>query len=301
MKYSLAFLFLVLATPVFAHETGDPAFPYAHNIPVAVEHNIVSITDDGQFRYIASNGIPNHVTGQFPNRGNPNTISAQEHKYRVPLNPQKTGQATPKEMVVGVAVNGIPFEPATAECYGYARGQRPRPGQSCEWREEAIVNGEGQLGLDSSNAHVQPNGTYHYHGVPNGLLPVLGDEDLVQVGYAADGFPLMVSRSHAYKSSYRLKSGTRPSGPGGAYDGKYTADYVYAAAKVGDLDECNGANVVVDGRPQYMYFITKEFPFAPRCLMGTADESFERRGPPPAGGFRNGPGRRPPPRHGGPY
>ena len=131
---------------------------------------------------------------------------------------------------------------------------------------------------------------------------MLPKSDLVHVGYAADGFKIYVSRSGSYKSSYRLKKGIRPSGPGGRYTGKYTADFEYAAAKVGDLDECNGAYAEELG--QYVYFITESFPFAPRCLMGTADSSFSRRGPSSGGrgpGASDRPfpppkGHRPPPR-----
>lgn len=268
------------------HEQADPDHPHAHVIPAALEKSIVKITEDGTYRYIKSNGIPNHRTGDFPNRSNPNAISAQQHEYRLPITPRNSGRATPKDKVIGVALNGIPFEPATAECYGQARGARPNP--NCEWREEAIINGKGQLGLDQSNAHVQPNGTYHYHGIPYGLLSVLGKEDIVHVGYAADGFKIMVSRSGRYKPSYNLKSGTRPSGPGGRYNGKYTADYTFKAGH-GDLDECNGTSL----NGEYVYVLTKGFPFAPRCLMGQADTSFSRKKPSfGAGGHHR---RRPPP------
>lgn len=272
-----ALTFVAFSSLGQAHEETDPTQPHVHMIPAAVEKNMVSITTEGDYRFIAANGIPNHQTGQFPNRGNPNAISAQDHHYRVPLYPQMTGRATPQNGVIGVALNGIPFEPGTAECYGRPRGVRG-PMESCAWREEAIVKGEGQLGLDSSNAHVQPNGTYHYHGVPYGLLAILGGGDIVTVGYAADGFPLVVSRSGTYKSGYRLKKGQRDGGPGGAYDGTYTADYEYAGSGTQGhkLDECNGTTI--DGA--YVYFITDEFPFAPRCLMGQADNSFARRRPP---------------------
>jgi len=292
------FTLLVLFTlPVHAHESQDPAQPVGVVIPAAIEKSTVKITEDGTYRYIKSNGIANHQTGDFPNRNNPNSISAQSHSYRVLLNPKKLSpqdadSITHDLSLIGVALNGVPFEPGTAECYGRSRGQRG-PMSTCEWREEAIVNGKGMLGLDNSNAHVQPTGAYHYHGVPHGFLSVLPKGDIVHVGYAADGFKLLVSRSGAYRPSYRLKSGTRPSGPGGRYDGKYTDDYAYAAAKVGDLDECNGG--YVDEIGGYAYFITEGFPFAPRCLMGVVDQSFARRGP-PQGRDGRAPGRRPPPR-----
>ena len=289
MKVIITLLFVFIAVPVLAHESHDPTETRVLVIPAAVEKNVVNITQDGTYRYIKGNGLPDHRTGDFPNRANPNAISAQLHNYRVPLKPRKAGRATKQDGVVGVALNGVPFEPGTAECYGRSRGQRG-PMHSCEWREEAIVNGQGRLGLDQSNAHVQPTGAYHYHGVPHGLLSVLPKTDLVHVGYAADGFKMYVSRSGAYKPSYKLKSGMRSSGPGGGYDGTYTADYVYAASKVGDLDECNGAYAEEIG--EYVYFITEAFPFAPRCLMGQADRSFARKGP----GSSGSDGRRLPPR-----
>ncbi|MEM6781906.1 MAG: YHYH protein [Pseudomonadota bacterium] len=254
---------------------------------LADDKPFVKITEDGTYRYLESNGIPSHRTGDFPNRANPNAISAQSHKYRVPLNPKKTGKATPKDGVMGVALSGVPFEPSTAECYGRSRGERG-PMQTCEWREEAIVNGQGQLGLDHNNAHVQPTGAYHYHGIPTGMV----SGELTHVGYAADGFRIIVSRSEKFKPSYRLKSGTRPSGPGGKYDGKYTADFEYVDG-LGDLDQCNGREI----NGEYVYVLTKTFPNAPRCLMGTADASFERRKPQGESGQQrsHSEGRRPPP------
>ena len=295
MRNLFVCFFVFLALPVYAHESHDPVPPQAVLIPAAIEKNIVKITEEGNYRIIKSNGIPNHKTGSFPNRGNPNAISAQSHNYRVPLTPRKSGRVTKQEGVMGVALNGVPFEPGTAECYGRSRGQRG-PMDSCEWREEAIVNGQGQLGLDQNNAHVQPTGAYHYHGVPHGLVSILGRGDLLHVGYAADGFKIYVSRSGKYKPSYQLKSGTRPSDPGGRYDGKYTADFEYKVG-AGALDQCNGADV----NGQYAYFVTEEFPFTPRCLMGAADQSFARRGPGQGNMQRSRrgppPGHRPPPHH----
>ena len=75
-----------------------------------------SIVVDEQYRYITSNGLPDHETGPFPTRGNPNAISEQEHSYRTLLNPIKTNTST-EVRIAGVALNGVPFEPNTAETY----------------------------------------------------------------------------------------------------------------------------------------------------------------------------------------
>ena len=244
----------------------------------------VSMTEEGSFRVIRANGIPNHATGQFPGPGCPNAISAQSYQFRVPLHPQTKAAFTPiKQQAIGVALNGVPFDPGTAEYWQNDRNSG--------WHIEAIGGGKS-LGLDQNQAHVQPSGAYHYHGVPTGLLAKLGEKDPALIGYAADGFPIY-AESSGNRSSYRLKSGNRPggtAGPGGAYDGTYTADYEYVHG-LGDLDEANGRTGVTPEYPQgtYYYVATSEFPFYPRMLKGTPDASF-RRGPPgegPQGERRN--------------
>lgn len=140
------------------------------------------------------------------------------------------------------------------------------------------------LGLDTDHAHVQPNGSYHYHGRPWGLMAQLGwsaGRASLLVGYAADGFPIYAltgPQGQEMQSSWRLKSGNRPNGPRGAHDGAFVQDYEYVAG-AGDLDACNGARVVTADYPQgtYAYFLTRDFPVVPRCLRGRADRSFAKR------------------------
>lgn len=47
----------------------------------------VVVTVDGGLRTIEANGIPDHETGEFPNSGNPNSISAQSYGYTFQLTP----------------------------------------------------------------------------------------------------------------------------------------------------------------------------------------------------------------------
>jgi hypothetical protein len=115
------------------------------------------------------------------------------------------------------------------------------------------------------------------------------DDDVVFVGYAADGFKMYSSESDQFKPSYKLKDGTRPSGPGGEYDGTYTQDFEYVDG-LGDLDDCNGREY----NGQYSYFITDNFPFVPRCWKGMPDQGFERHPGMGKGGEEMG--MRPPPR-----
>lgn len=274
--------------------------------------NEVSVREDGHFRYIKSNAIPDHPTGRFPNRKNPNSIKAQSLEFRLPLKPSRMGRfSSIDRLSFGVAVNGVPFDPYTAEFW-----QRDR---RSGWRYEAI-SPTVDLGLDQNNAHVQPDGTYHYHGLPKGLIKSWSpDQHSIRIGFAADGFPIYAmfgcsdptnpgSPVIALRSSWRVKSGTRPNGPGGKYDGTYGEDFEFVPGS-GDLDEANGRETVTPEYPQgtYAYFMTESFPFIPRLLAGKSDPSFAngpgglgggsgggpdggRRGPPPGGSF---PGQRP--------
>ncbi len=105
------------------------------------------------------------------------------------------------------------------------------------------------------------------------LANIKDDDDLIHVGYAADGFKAYVSQSYRFKSSYVIKQGNRPSdGPKGRYNGLYAMDFEYIQSH-GALDECNG--VLING--EYAYILTEDFPYVPRCLKGLPDSSFEKK------------------------
>lgn len=266
----------------------------------------VHITIEGHKRVIVANGLPDHATGRFPNRSNPNSIRAQRYRFEVPLSPVAAAQPRPLgRQPFGVALNGVPFDPGTAETW---KGDR-RSG----WSYEAL-GGAFSLGLDSNHAHVQPTGAYHYHGLPTDLLIRLsgGKPGMTLVGWAADGFPIYAlwgpanandpaSEVIALRSSYRLKSGARPASggqPGGSYNGIFVQDYEYVPGS-GDLDECGGRTGVTPEYPHgtYYYVLTEDYPFVPRYFRGTPDPSFARgpgpgagRGGPPAEGREGRPG-----------
>lgn len=285
---SLALLAVAGFSQVWAHPGHEGDLATAAGSTANLPPPRVSIATEGQYRVIRANGIPNHEIGQFPGPGCPNAPSAQNYTFRIPLHPKTNSNFTElKQQAIGVAVNGIPFDPGTAE---YWKNDR-----NSGWHIEAL-GGHKSLGLDQNHAHVQPNGAYHYHGIPTGLLSSLGVTDSPQlIGYAADGFPIYAQTSQN-KSSYRLKSGNRPggsAGPGGVYDGTYEADYEFAVGS-GDLDEANGRTGKTAEYPDgtYYYVATAEFPFYPRKMKGTPDPSFQR-GPPgggPGGGRSGGAG-----------
>lgn len=264
-------------------------------IMAATLKNAISIKVEGGRRVIIANGIPDHQPGQFPNRGNPNSISAQDYHYTIPARPEVAPQPSLFRMQsFGIAVNGIPFDPNAAEWWDEAR----------QWQYEPMTAGGNSLGIDGHNAHVQPTGAYHYHGLPTGLIIKLtgGKPAMVLIGWAADGFPIYGPWGHEQPgdpasplkrvtSSYQVKKGSRPKGaPTGSYDGTFVADYEYVVGS-GDLDECNGRFGPTPEFPDgiYHYHIIDAFPYIPRLFKGTPDPSFERRGPPGGGG----PGGRP--------
>jgi hypothetical protein len=231
---------------------------------------------------VQANGIPQHKVGRFPNHGNPHRIGQQAYGFVIRTNqkPAKkpvslhndTGRGPPNTPF-GIAVNGVLFDPGTAEFF---MGNR-----QADWNYQAL-SGAVPLGVDENNAHVQPNGAYHYHGLPTGLLRQLKLTEKKHsplIGYAMDGFPIYALYGYAdakdqksgikeLSSSYRLKKGNRPpqpQGPGGKYDGTFGKDYEYVNGS-GNLDQCNGRFTVTKEFPKgtYAYFLTSDWPVIPR-------------------------------------
>jgi hypothetical protein len=244
------------------------------------------IDHDHDHLHIESNAIPEHQVGRFPNSGNPHRIRPQRYAFELPSHPRPAEQTTsiylagrfgPPNIPFGVAVNGVLFDPGTAEFW---QGDR-----NSGWNYEAL-GGAVPLGLDENFAHVQPQGSYHYHGIPHRLLKELALDSSKHsplIGWAADGFPIycmyapidpenLQSEVVQLRSSFRLKEGSRPGGkthPGGTFDGTFFQDYAYAAGS-GDLDECNGRFGKTPEFPEgtYAYFLTEEWPVIPRSFRG---------------------------------
>ena len=150
-----------------------------------------------------------------------------------------------------------------------------------------------------NHAHVQPNGQYHYHGMPELLIDFLGDnQGMTLVGWASDGFPVYAKYGYsdpndsasdliALQPSWKLKENPdegRPDtltalvgGPGQGTTnpnipipmGAFTQDFEYEEG-YGDLDECNGRMGVTPEFPNgiYYYMVTDDFPYFTRCLKG---------------------------------
>lgn len=198
----------------------------------------------------------------FPNTFVPNGPSEQQYAFRVPLKPQTSSKATPvpPDMFFGVALNGVPFDVAPKTFWE----------DKTNWGFEPL-HPSVQAGTDTNNGDVIKNGAYIYRGIPKALAT----ENFKHIGYAADGFPIFVSTDKKYTSSYKLKDGKRdnnPLSPSGFHDGKFSSDYTFVKGH-GNLDACNGVTV---NKKYYIYILTAEFPYTPRCWRGTADQSFTK-------------------------
>ncbi len=234
----------------------------------------VTVTVSGDERVMFSNALPPWPADDFP-EGNNTDISEQALTYTMALNPVYVGNAT-QERSTGVSVLGIKFDAGTA--------QRAQCENDVEYNIEA-VNDLIPFGIDVHNAHVQNDGTYHYHNIP--ISEIEGTE-LQHVGFALDGFLIYYSPTDEYPSSYQLRTEDRegvnctyaePDFPEITFDstpdGTFQQDYEYIEGS-GALDSCNGT--VIDG--EYVYFVTDEYPHIPRCLNG----EIEGNGGPGQGG-----------------
>jgi len=240
-------------------------------------------------RKLSANGVPNHAVtgGNFATK-----ISAQKMTEPVTFALAPTAGSTATNVVIsGYALNGVKFEPNTAgKCVSGATAlsQCNYAGGIGTWSMEALPGSVSpwrfDFGVDASNAHVQPNGEYHYHGMPEGLLTKLGasSNQMTLVGWASDGFPIYAAygyttaddKNSALKklsTSYRTKTSSPADRPSTTYFpmGHFQQDWEYVAGS-GDLDECNGRTGVTPEFPggTYHYFITDSYPFIQRCTKG---------------------------------
>jgi len=176
----------------------------------------------------------------------------------------------------------VKFEPQTAERLTCESG---------EVYSIEVLEGFLDFGVDANNAHVQPTGEYHYHGISQNLVSAssLGD-DPVHIGFANDGFLIYYSPSKQYTPSFALKTEPRV-GTDCAYkkpgvsieeemegtmpDGSFVSDWEFVEGK-GILDQCNGTQI----NGEYAYVMTDDYPYIPRCLNG----EFSRQGGGQGGG-----------------
>lgn len=151
-------------------------------------YGATSITSDGTYITIKSNGTPDHKGIYYPSSNslyesfsgttfgghtfakNPNTIASQNLTFKIPVNPQEDANhsATPLGPI-GISLNGVPFF-----------NQYAGPNQSLT---NEVVS------FDQYWGHPQQSGQYHYHVEPLYLTTVKATKSSL-LGFLLDGFPV---------------------------------------------------------------------------------------------------------------
>ena len=277
------------AAPSGSTGGGTSGILCAYSYSALNSSNSVNLTSTANWtcnassRVLAANGVPDHAVGTFPNAGNPNTITSQNVSATYTLSPSVVSTGGTPTMVVGHALNGVKFDPGTGGTCDNTGSTCSLIGGTGAWRIEALGQTSFNFGVDSNNAHVQPDGAYHYHGMPEGFVTKLGrGTQMALVGWAADGFPVYArygyvtansaaSGTKVLRGSWQVKSTPDANRPAtSVYPlGTFQQDYTYVAGS-GDLDECNGRTGVTPEFPSgiYHYVITETYPYIGRCLKG---------------------------------
>lgn len=266
---------------------------------------IVTWSCSSTTRSVSANGLPDYTLSRssvtdsasniaFPNIYNPNTIVAQSVSKSMTLTPTLTDPLTVTgtnsgTQKLGVALNGIVFDPSTAGTCNNAGTDCQLGGGNYAWNIEALGQSSFNFGTDDSNAHVQPSGTYHYHGNPVQLVtklnPTKSTTGMTLIGWAIDGFPIYSPYGYTdpldttsaikeiYSSWQQIQASAvdanRPSTT--IYPlGAFTQDYEYNSQGTDGLDKCNGRYGKTPEFPNgiYHYYATNSFPHLQRCVYG---------------------------------
>ncbi|MGB7181158.1 MAG: YHYH protein, partial [Burkholderiaceae bacterium] len=242
-----------------AASTADVACTYTYsefntNAWVNDTSTVAWSCDDTQ-RMLTANGIPDHDAGPFIEAQN-QTILPQDVSATFSLEPAYDGTATPLGGPAGVVafmLNGVKADPGTGGSCDDSGAICSPADPSGNWSIEALTQ-PYFFSTDDSNAHIQPGGLYHYHGMPEGLVAKLsgGNVAMTLIGWAADGFPVYARYGYTdaadatspikvMTGSYQLVETVPDNRPDtDTYLlGTFRQDWEFVAGS-GDLDECNG-------------------------------------------------------------
>lgn len=251
-------------------------------------------------RVLSANGLPDHAVGTFPNAGNPNTIAAQEVSVEYTLDPAVANASTTlggPNGPQGYVLNGVKIDASTAGSCDDSGNNCSLIDNSGSWAIEALGQTTFNFGTDENNAHVQPGGAYHYHGMPEGFVTKQGGSSstMTLIAWAADGFPIYARYGYsvaddatsplkAVTGSYQLITAENASRPSTTdYPlGTFAQDWQYVEGS-GDLDQCNGRVGVTPEFPGgiYHYYATDTYPYFQRCVNGVVATAGPGPGGPP--------------------
>jgi hypothetical protein len=176
---------------------------------------------------LSSDNIPNHDFNDSSANFRTN-VAEIDRVFSIKRDPQMAAEISQinGQAWDAVMLNGVVVDVRSAGCYKPSESRADADGNTeagCGPNDEWMLiplEYSTKFGADIHNAHVQPDGTYHYHGNPNAMFDdsPSGDGSPV-IGFAADGFPIYGSyildeQTGNYLkalSGYTLKKGTRGS------------------------------------------------------------------------------------------
>lgn len=148
-----------------------------------------TITSDGNFVTIKTNGMPDHKSPYYPTNNplyepysgttfgggnfnqNPNIIQSQNFTFKIPLNPEvATNHSATPLGPIGVGINGVPF-------FNQYAGPNNQP-------LTFEINS-----FDKYYGHPTGTSIYHYHVEPIYLTTVKVNKSAL-LGFLLDGFPV---------------------------------------------------------------------------------------------------------------
>ena len=151
-------------------------------------YGATSITSDGTYITIKSNGAPDHKSSYYATSNalydnfsgttfggynfakNPNSIAEKSYIFKIPVAPKVATNHMPTQLgAIGVSLNGVPF------FNQYAGPNQPLTGE--------IVS------FDRYWGHPAPTGQYHYHVEPLYLTTIKVTKSSL-LGFLLDGFPV---------------------------------------------------------------------------------------------------------------
>jgi len=206
----------------------------------ASKFGTASVSCDGSYAYVSSNGLATHSMMDGITATNLQVPTAQnflgQNGWKIPLAPAIAPTSTPVlDGPIGVAINGVPiFNPCK-------QGGCSPPGGG-----DTKVLGE----LDNCNGHAGRADDYHYHAAPTCLMAGQNANywDTHPIGWALDGFAIF-----GYND---------PNGATASRDGI-----------------CGGNTTLNTNAPAgYAYHVTTNSPYVMSCLRGTPSPDLAGQG-----------------------
>ena len=183
-------LFIVVTFTFYVESVGDDyenrqKYLYISKSILAELYFISEYTDvyiSGDYVIVETAGVPNHASPYWgaghpnyiaPHSGmtvNPNSISEQNFKFYIPLNPSVSSAVSSTPLgPIGVSISGVPF-------FNQYAGPNNQP------LDNEIPS------FDNYYGHPQQTGQYHYHWEPTYLT--FNNSSSMLIGYSLDGFTI---------------------------------------------------------------------------------------------------------------